>query len=113
MSEGSESNGTCYSGATPSVVLRLRGEAATLDLAGNRTYACEAYRGGLVMRVMLFGIELNVALWLLVAGIVWAQADFEDGSAALRACSAVGLALSVVYQHWAYHRLKKQRQGSA
>ena len=65
------------------------------------------------MRLMLLGIEVNVLLWLAMAGGIWSRAaqdaplSWDTIAERDAAIVMVGVLFSVVFHHWAYYRLKR------
>jgi hypothetical protein len=56
------------------------------------------------MRGLFYAIEINLLLWLIVAGRIW-----ESGiDAETKYMVTTGFVVSALLQHWAYYGLLKQ-----
>ena len=67
------------------------------------------------MKFMFFVIQVNLLLWLAVAGAAWTAVNVRsvgqaiDPWAITESLTGAGLGSAIVLQHWAYHRLRKMR----
>ena len=56
------------------------------------------------LRGLFSVIEINLFLWLVVAGTVW-QSSAENS---VKYLTAVGFVVAAVLQHWAYYKLYRK-----
>ena len=58
------------------------------------------------MKMLFFSIEVNLILWMVVAGILFGNPSDVTGA---KTFAIIGFGLAAVVQHWAYYNIRKKQ----
>jgi hypothetical protein len=58
------------------------------------------------LRLLFFSIEVNLVLWITVAGAVWHSS--AETIIIMKYATTVGFVVAALLQHWAYYNLYKR-----
>ena len=58
------------------------------------------------MKKMFLAIEVNLLLWIALAGVLWSETGSDSS---IKTLALVGAGFAALFQHWAYYSIRDSK----